>query len=199
TALEKWENGYTITSAPLYYDGIVYSGIAGGEFGVRGRLTALDAKTGAILWRSYTLPAPGERGSETWPPGTDHSMRGGATIWNTPALDPDLGLVYFVTGNCGPDYDGSMREGDNLYCASMMALKAKTGEYVWHFQQVHHDIWDYDAASPVVLFDTVIDGKPRKGIAEAGRTRWRSHASATSICSGSATPAEARRRPSAHR
>ncbi len=172
TALEKWENGYTITSAPLYYDGIVYSGIAGGEFGVRGRLTALDAKSGAILWRSYTLPAPGERGSETWPPGTDHSMRGGATIWNTPALDPDLGLVYFVTGNCGPDYDGSMREGDNLYCASMMAVKAKTGEYVWHFQQVHHDIWDYDAASPVVLFDTVIDGKPRKGIAEAGRTGW---------------------------
>ena len=172
TALEKWENGYTITSAPLYYDGIVYSGIAGGEFGVRGRLTALDAKTGAILWRSYTLPAPGERGSETWPPGTDHSMRGGATIWNTPALDPDLGLIYFVTGNCGPDYDGAMREGDNLFCASMMALKAKTGEYVWHFQQVHHDIWDYDAASPVVLFDTVIDGKPRKGIAEAGRTGW---------------------------
>ena len=166
TPLEKWENGYTITSAPLYYDGIIYSGISGGEFGVRGRLTALDAKSGAILWRS-----PGA-GSETWPPGTDHSMRGGATIWNTPALDPDLGLVYFVTGNCGPDYDGSMREGDNLYCASMMALKAKTGEYVWHFQQVHHDIWDYDAASPVVLFDTVIDGKPRKGIAEAGRTGW---------------------------
>ena len=172
TALEKWENGYTITSAPLYYDGVVYSGIAGGEFGVRGRLTALDAKTGAILWRSYTLPAPGERGSETWPPGTDHSMRGGATIWNTPALDPDLGLIYFVTGNCGPDYDGAMREGDNLFCASMMALKAKTGEYVWHFQQVHHDIWDYDAASPVVLFDTVINGQPRKGIAEAGRTGW---------------------------
>src|SRR6267142_1948200 len=163
---------YSFEASPLVKDGIVYSGIAGGEFGVRGRLTALDAKSGAILWRSYTLPAPGERGSETWPPGTDHSMRGGATIWNTPALDPDLGLVYFVTGNCGPDYDGSMREGDNLYCASMMALKAKTGEYVWHFQQVHHDIWDYDAASPVVLFDTVIDGKPRKGIAEAGRTGW---------------------------
>jgi alcohol dehydrogenase (cytochrome c) len=172
TPIEKWENGFTITSAPLYYDGIIYSGISGGEFGVRGRLTALNAKSGEILWRSYTLPAPGEFGSDTWPPGTDHSMRGGATIWNTPALDPDLGLVYFATGNCGPDYDGSMREGDNLFCASMMAVKAKTGEYVWHFQQVHHDIWDYDAASPVVLFDTVIDGKPRKGIAEAGRTGW---------------------------
>ena len=81
-------------------------------------------------------------------------------------------LIYFATGNCGPDYDGSMREGDNLFCASMVALNAKTGEYAWHFQQVHHDIWDYDAASPVVLFDTVINGQPRKGIAEAGRTGW---------------------------
>jgi len=84
----------------------------------------------------------------------------GAPIWNTPALDPQLGLIYFATGNCGPDYDGSMREGDNLFCASIMALNAKTGEYVWHFQEVHHDIWDYDAASLVVLFDTVIDGQP---------------------------------------
>ena len=73
---------------------------------MRGRLTALDAKTGKILWRSYTLPAPGEVGGDTWPADTTHAMRGGATIWNTPALDPELGLVYFATGNCGPDYDG---------------------------------------------------------------------------------------------
>src|SRR2546428_769016 len=172
TPIEKWENGYTITSAPLYYDGIVYSGISGGEFGVRGRLTALDAKTGSILWRWDTLPGARELRSGTPAPRAGPPTRGGATIWNTPALDSDLGLVYFVAGNCGPDYDGSMREGDNMFCASMIALKAKTGEYVWHFQQVHHDIWDYDAASPVVLFDTVIDGKPRKGIAEAGRTGW---------------------------
>jgi alcohol dehydrogenase (cytochrome c) len=172
TPIENYEHGYSITSAPLYYDGIVYSGISGGEYGVRGRLTALDAKIGAILWRSYTLPGPGEFGSDTWPPGTDHAMRGGAPIWNTPALDPELGLIYFATGNCAPNHDGSMRAGDNLFCASMMALKAKTGEYVWHFQQVHHDLWNYDAASPVVLFDTVIDGQPRKGIAEAGHTGW---------------------------
>ena len=172
TSIEKWENGYSITSAPLYYDGIVFSGIGGGEFGVRGRLTALDAKTGAILWRWYTVPGSGEFGGDTWPPDTDHAMRGGATVWNTPALDPELGLIYFVTGNCGPNHDGSMREGDNLFCASMIALKAKTGEYVWHFQQVHHDIWNYDASSPTVLFDTVIDGRPRKGIAEAGHTGW---------------------------
>jgi alcohol dehydrogenase (cytochrome c) len=172
TPIEDWRNGYGVTSAPLYYDGIVYSGNTGGEFGVRSRLTALDAKTGKILWRWYTLPGPGEVGSDTWPAGADHAMRGGASIWNTPALDPQLGLIYFATGNCGPDYDGSMREGDNLFCASIVALKAKTGEYAWHFQEVHHDIWDYDAASPVVLFDTVIDGQPRKGIAEAGRTGW---------------------------
>src|SRR5262252_3551340 len=172
TPIENYEYGYSITSAPLYYDGIVYSGISGGEYGVRGRLTALDAKTGAILWRSYTLPGSGEFGSDTWPPGTDHAMRGGAPIWNTPALDPELGLIYFATGNCAPNHDGSMRAGDNLFCASMMALRAKTGEYVWHFQQVHHDLWNYDAASPVVLFDTVIDGQPRKGIAEAGHTGW---------------------------
>jgi quinohemoprotein ethanol dehydrogenase len=172
TQIETWQDGYGITSAPLYYDGIVYTGITGGEYGVRGRLTALDAKTGKILWRSYTLPGPGEVGSETWPAGTDQYSRGGAAIWNTPALDPQLGLVYFAVGNCGPDYDGAPREGDNLFCASVVALNAKTGAHVWHFQEVHHDIWDYDAASPVVLFDTTINGEPHKGIAQAGRTGW---------------------------
>jgi quinohemoprotein ethanol dehydrogenase len=172
TPIEVWQDGYGITSAPLYYDGIVYSGITGGEYGVRGRLTALDAETGKILWRWYTLPGPGDVGGDTWPAGTNDYTRGGATIWNTPALDPQLGLVYFAVGNCGPDYDGSMREGDNLFCASVVALNAKTGQYAWHFQQVHHDIWDYDAASPVLLFDTTINGQPRKGIAQAGRTGW---------------------------
>jgi len=170
--VEDWHNGYGMTAAPLYFDGIVYTGITGGEFGIRGRLTALDAKTGKILWRAYTLPAPGEPGGDTWPAGTTHYTRGGASIWNTPALDPELGLVYFAVGNCGPDYDGSMREGDNLFCASILAVNAKTGAYVWHFQQVHHDIWDYDAASPVLLFDTVVNGQPRKAAAQAGRTGW---------------------------
>jgi len=172
TPVEDWHNGYGMTAAPLYFDGIVYTGITGGEFGIRGRLTALDAKTGKILWRAYTLPAPGEPGGDTWPAGTTHYTRGGASIWNTPALDPELGLVYFAVGNCGPDYDGSMREGDNLFCASILAVNAKTGAYAWHYQQVHHDIWDYDAASPVVLFDTVINGQPRKAAAQAGRTGW---------------------------
>ena len=84
----------------------------------------------------------------------------------------ELGLIYFATRNCGPDYDGAIRDGDNLFCASIMAVNAKTGAYAWHFQEIHHDLWDYDAASPAVLFDTVINGQPRKGIAEAGRTGW---------------------------
>src|SRR5207249_340070 len=121
---------YSLEASPLVKDGLMYV-ITGND-----DVFALDAKTGAILWRWYTLPGPGEIGSDTWPAGTDHAMRGGATIWNTPALDPELGLVYFAVGNCGPDYDGSMREGDNLFCTSLVALKAKTGEYAWHFQQV---------------------------------------------------------------
>src|SRR5499433_810270 len=88
TPIENFEHGYSITSAPLYYDDVVYSGISGGEYGVRGRLTALNAKTGDILWRSYTLPGPAEFGSDTWPPDTGPAMRGGAPIWNTPAVDP---------------------------------------------------------------------------------------------------------------
>src|SRR5205814_481151 len=113
---------YSFEASPLVKNGLVYSGISGGEFGVRGRVTALDAKSGEIKWRWFTLPGPGERGSETWPPGTDHSMRGGATVWNTPALDPQLGFLYFAAGNCGPDYDGSMREGAHPDRTAAVAL-----------------------------------------------------------------------------
>ncbi len=107
--------------------GLIYIGISGGEFGVRGRLTALDAKTGQILWRAYTLPAPWrarQRDLAAWHRPFDAWW---GDVWNTPALDPELGLVYFATGNCGPDYDGASREGDNLFCASIMAVNAKTG------------------------------------------------------------------------
>jgi len=114
TPIEDWHNGYGITNAPLYYDGIIYTGITGGEFGIRGRVTALDAKTGKILWRAYTLPAPGEAGGDTWPAGTEHFGRGGASVWNTPALDPELGLVYFAVGNCGPAVLGGTRADPTL-------------------------------------------------------------------------------------
>src|ERR1700719_1756853 len=97
---------------------------------------------------------------------------GGASIWQAPTLDPDLGMLYFTTGNAGPDYDGAMRPGDNLFSASFVALDYKTGQYKWHFQQVHHDIWDFDAPSPTVLFDQMYNGTLRKGIYQASKTGW---------------------------
>jgi alcohol dehydrogenase (cytochrome c) len=108
TPIEDWHNGYSLPSAPLYYDGILYIGISGGEFGIRGRLTALEAKTGKILWRAYTVPGPGEFGSDTWPVPSEAAIPRGAPIWNTPALDPQLGLIYSrpaiagltMTGRC---------------------------------------------------------------------------------------------------
>jgi alcohol dehydrogenase (cytochrome c) len=169
---ERWQDGYTITSAPLYYDGLVITGFAGGERGVRGRVKAFNAKNGKLVWTFYTVPGPGEVGHDSWPAANDLWQDGGAPVWNTPAVDPELGLIYFGTGNPGADYNGGYRKGDNLFSSSIVAIEAKTGKYRWHFQQVHHDIWDYDAASPVTLFDLTIDGVPRKGVAEASKTGW---------------------------
>ncbi len=164
--------GYSIVSAPLYYDGMVITGYAGGDMGMRGRVKAYNAKNGKLLWTFNTIPAPGEFGSDTWPKDNDYWKFGGAPVWQTPAVDPELGLLYFSTGNAGPNYNGSQRAGDNLFTASIVALEVKTGKYRWHFQQVHHDIWDYDSPNPVVLFDAVINGKPRKGLAQISKTAW---------------------------
>ena len=169
---ERWQDGYSITAAPLYYDGLVITGFSGAEYGIRGRVRAFDAKTGAPAWTFYTIPGPGETGHETWPATNDVWKHGGASVWQTPAVDPELGLIYFSTGNPGPDYNGAVRAGDNLFSASIVALDAKTGQYRWHFQQVHHDLWDYDGPSPVVLFDIEIDGVERHAIAEASKTGW---------------------------
>jgi quinohemoprotein ethanol dehydrogenase len=169
---EDWREGYTITSAPLYYDGLVVTGFAGGERGIRGRVKAFDARDGAPVWTFHTIPGPGEFGHDTWPSDNDLWMHGGAPVWQTPAYDAELGLVYFSTGNPGPDYNGSLRAGDNLFSVSMLALDARTGEYRWHFQQVRHDLWDYDAANPMVLFDLEIDGVMRNGVAQASKTGW---------------------------
>jgi quinohemoprotein ethanol dehydrogenase len=163
-------DGFSITTAPLYYDGLVITGFAGGDRGSRGRVKAFNARTGKLAWTFYTIPGPGELGHDTWPTANDTWEYGGAAVWQTPAVDPSLGLVYFSTGNPGPDLNGSVRRGDNLFSVSMLAIDAKTGKYRWHFQQVHHDLWDYDSPNPVILFDAVYDGKARKGIAEVGKT-----------------------------
>ena len=169
---ERWQEGYTITSAPLYYDGLVITGFAGADFSARGRVKAFDADDGSLVWTFYTIPGPGEVGHDTWPSDSDAWMFGGGTVWNTPAVDPDLGLVYFQTGNPSPNLDGSARPGDNLFTCSVVAVDAKTGEYRWHYQMIHHDIWDFDGANPVVLFDVEVDGEQRLALAAAGKTGW---------------------------
>lgn len=169
---ERWQNGYTITAAPLYYNGMVIVGFAGGENGTRGRVKAFDAKDGRLLWTFYTIPGPGEIGHDTWPQNNDAWLHGGGTVWQTPAVDPELGLIYFTTGNPGPDFNGKIRAGDNLFSTSMVAIDAATGKYRWHFQQIHHDLWDYDGPSPVVLFDVTINGRVRKAAAEPNKAGW---------------------------
>lgn len=169
---ERWQEGYTITAAPLYYDGMVIAAFAGGEYGIRGHLKAYDAKDGHLIWTFYTIPGPGEMGHDTWPKDSDAWKYGGASIWQTPAVDAELGLIYFTTGNPGPDFNGHIRPGDNLFANSMVAIEAKTGKYRWHFQQVHHDIWDYDGPNPVMLFDVKVGGRTHKAAAEASKTGW---------------------------
>jgi quinohemoprotein ethanol dehydrogenase len=164
--------GFSITSAPLYYDGLVITGFAGGDLGTRGRVNAYDARDGSLVWRFYTIPGPGEIGHDTWPRDSDVWMYGGAAVWQTPAVDPELGLVYFSTGNPGPVLNGAVRPGDNLFSVSIVAIDAATGAYRWHFQQVRHDIWDYDSPNPVILFDAEYNGEMRKGLAQAAKTGW---------------------------
>src|SRR5262245_59637927 len=169
---ERWQENFSITAAPLYINNMVIIGFAGGDRGTRSRLKAYDAKDGRLIWTFYTIPGPGEPGHDTWPKDNDAWKYGGAAIWQTPAVDLDLGLVYFSTGNAAPDYNGGFRAGDNLYAASMLAIELSTGKYRWHFQQVHHDIWDYDAVNPVILMDVNVGGRTRKAIAEVGKTGW---------------------------
>ncbi|HTC44450.1 MAG TPA: PQQ-binding-like beta-propeller repeat protein [Steroidobacteraceae bacterium] len=170
--VEPWQNGFSITAAPLYYDGMVIQGLSGGEMGIRGRIKAYDAKTGAARWTFYTIPGPGEFGHETWPQSGDAWQHGGGAVWQTPSVDPELGLIYFSTGNPGPNLFGAVRPGANLFTVSIVALDVKTGKYRWHFQQIHHDIWDYDSPNPTVLFDTTIKGRKVKGLVEVSKTGW---------------------------
>jgi PQQ-dependent dehydrogenase (methanol/ethanol family) len=157
------------TNAPaIYHDGLVFMGVGGGESGVRGQFGAYDAKDGREVWKFWTVPGPGEVGHETWE--GDSWKYGGAPVWTHPAIDRDLGLIYFATGNAAPDNDGTRRGGDNLFSASIVALDIRSGRYKWHFQEVHHDIWDYDAPVAPVLADITYQGQNRKILMHGGKT-----------------------------
>jgi alcohol dehydrogenase (cytochrome c) len=156
----EWKEGYSMTVAPLIAGGVLISGISGAEFGIRGFLDGWDPETGAHLWRRYTVPAPGEPGSETWPK-TDAYLHGGGSTWITGSYDPDLDLVYWGVGNPGP-WSPVPRPGDNLFTSSVLAIKPKTGEIVWHYQFTPGDMYDYDGAWEIILAELDVAGVRRK-------------------------------------
>ncbi len=160
-------SGFSITSAPLVVKDLVLTGVGGGEYGIRGFIDAYEVATGKLRWRTYTVPGPGEPGHDTWE--GDSWKTGGAPTWMSGSYDPELDLVYWGTGNPGPDWNGEAREGDNLYSDSALALDPDTGEIRWHFQFTPHDVHDWDACQIPVLFDAVITGRPRKLMAWANR------------------------------
>lgn len=197
TGAVRWEvedsdpdSAYAITMAPLAAGGSVIVGASGAEYATRGRLTAYDVRTGRRLWRFHTVPSPEEGGwwghwSDTTSGGdrlgrriarersdsaryADAWRTGGGAVWTTPAYDAELGLIYFGTGNPVPEYDGSVRPGDNLYTVSLVALEAATGRLRWYHQYVPHDEWDLDVPNPPILFR--IGG--RKLVAQATTMGW---------------------------
>ena len=159
--------GYSKTAAPLIVKDKVVTGIAGGEFGIRGFLDAYDADTGRREWRTHTIPGPDHPDNLTW--AGDSWRTGGSPTWITGSYDPELNLVYWGTGNPGPDYNGDIRGGDNLYADSVLALDGDTGEMKWYFQFTPHDVHDWDAIQIPVLADIDVDGAPRKAMLWANR------------------------------
>ncbi|MDO9504560.1 MAG: PQQ-dependent dehydrogenase, methanol/ethanol family [Hydrogenophaga sp.] len=170
---------YTITGAPRVFKGNVIIGNGGAEYGVRGYITAYDAKSGAQKWRWFTVPGdpskPFEdesmaKAAKTWDPaGKWWEAGGGGTAWDAMAFDPELNLMYIGTGNGSP-WQRDKRSpagGDNLYLASIVALNPDTGKYVWHYQQTPGDNWDYTSTQPMILADLTLEGKPRKVILHA--------------------------------
>jgi alcohol dehydrogenase (cytochrome c) len=174
TGLPLWEvqmadtmQGFSITSPPLPVKDTIIAGIAGGEFGIRGFIDAYDAATGKRLWRTSTIPAPGEFGSETWT-GDSWKLGCGAT-WLPGSYDADLDLLFWAVGNPCPLYNGAAREGDNLFTSSVLALDPATGVRKWHYQFSPHDTHDWDSNQDMMLVDRALRGEPRKLLMHADR------------------------------
>ena len=163
----KDNKNYGATSAPLVVKDKVIVGTSGGDDGVRGFVVAFDAETGKEAWRFWTIPAPGEPGSESWP--GQMYLRGGGTTWMPGTYDPELNLIYWGTSNPAPDFDGAPRPGDDLYTDCVLAIDPDTGKLKWHFQFMPHDLYDYDATEVPVLVDASYKGQPRKLLVQANR------------------------------
>ena len=165
----EWKEGYHSSGAPIVANGVLISGMAGGESTTRGFLDGWDPDTGEKLWRRYTIPAPGEPGSETWPANGDAWKYGGGPTWRSGSYDPQLDLVYWGTGNAEP-YDPRPREArDSLYTSSVLAIRPKTGEIVCHYQYTPNDVYDVDGTDEQVLADLQIDGQMRKVMIQSNK------------------------------
>lgn len=177
SGIVRWEvvvgdnkTGYYLTLAPLALDGRIIVGVSGAETGIRGFIDAYDPKTGRRIWRTWTVPAPGEFGSDTW--GGNSWKTGGGSTWLTGSFDPELNLLYWGIGNPAPDWNGDDRPGDNLYTCSLLALDPTDGKIRWHFQFTPHDVHDWDSNQIPVLFDEVVGGRTRKLVAMANRNAF---------------------------
>ena len=164
-----WQDGYYMTLSPLMAKGKLVVGVSGGEYGIRGFITALDAETGDEVWKTYTVPGPGEPGHETWK--GDAWKTGGASVWIQGTYDPDSNLAYFGTGNGGP-WMPDTRPGDNLYATSVVAVDIDTGAIKGHHQYHWNDAWDWDEVSPPLLFDIQRDGRTIPAAVHAGRNGY---------------------------
>jgi len=158
---------YGATSAPLVVKDKVLVGTSGGDDGVRGFVSAFDAESGKLAWRFWTIPGPGEFGSSSWP--GEMYLRGGGTTWMPGTYDAELNTIYWGTSNPAPDFEGSVRPGDDLYTDCVLALDPDTGKLKWYFQFTPHDLYDYDANETPVLIDTLYKGESRKLLVEANR------------------------------
>jgi len=167
--VEDYKTGYYMTLAPLVAKGKVMVGVSGGEFGVRGFVQAFDAQTGAPAWQTYTIPAPGEPGSDTWT--GDAWKRGGGSVWLTGTYDPELNLTYWGTGNGSPWF-GDQRPGDNLYTSSTVAIDPETGAMKGHFQYHWNDSWDWDEPDAPMVLDYQKGGRAIKGLVHPARNGY---------------------------
>jgi alcohol dehydrogenase (cytochrome c) len=161
---------YGATSAPLVVNNKVLVGTSGGDDAVRGFVAAYDVETGKEVWRFWTIPAPGEFGSSSWP--GDAWKLGGGTTWMPGTYDPESNTIFWGTSNPAPDFDGEPRPGDDLYTDCLLALDADTGKLKWYFQFTPHDLYDYDAVETPVLIDAVFRGQPRKLVVQADRNGY---------------------------
>jgi alcohol dehydrogenase (cytochrome c) len=166
-AVDDYKKGYSITLAPLAVDGKVFVGVTSGECGLNGFLDAFDAKTGEKLWRFWAVPEEGDPARKTW--AGNSAEFGGAPTWLTGNYDADTKTLYWTTGNPAPDYDGTVREGDNLYSDSLVALDPETGKLKWYFQHTPHDTHDWDSNQDMILVDAEWKGKSRKLVIQANR------------------------------